>query len=52
MGFTSQKNIGLDKRTLNGRLSYNWNPKQSKTNNLDLINLQYVRNLNPCRVGI
>jgi len=47
MGFTSQKNIGLDKRTLNGRLSYNWNPKQNKTNNLDLINLQYVRNLNP-----
>ena len=47
MGFTSQKNIGLDKRTLNGRLSYNWNPKQSKTNSLDLINLQYVRNLNP-----
>lgn len=46
-GFTSQKNIGLDKRTFNGRLSYNWFPSQKTTNTLDLINLQYVRNLNP-----
>lgn len=46
-GFTSQKNIGLDKRTLNGRLSYNWFPKKTTTNTLDLLNLQYVRNLNP-----
>ena len=41
------KNIGLDKRTLNGRLSYNWFPKKTTTNTLDLLNLQYVRNLNP-----
>lgn len=46
-GFTSQKNIGLDKRTLNGRLSYNWLPSKNTTNTLDLLNLQYVRNLNP-----
>ena len=46
-GFTSQKNIGLDKRTLNGRLSYNWFPKKTTNNTLDLLNLQYVRNLNP-----
>jgi len=46
-GFTSQKNIGLDKRTLNGRLSYNWFTKKTTTNTLDLLNLQYVRNLNP-----
>jgi outer membrane protein assembly factor BamA len=46
-GFSSQKNIGLDKQTLNGRLSYNWFPKETATNTLDLLNLQYVRNLNP-----
>ena len=46
-GFTSQKNIGLDKRTLNGRLSYNWFHKKTTNNTLDLLNLQYVRNLNP-----
>jgi hypothetical protein len=46
-GFSSQKNIGLDKRTLNGRLSYKWFPKITTTNTLDLLNLQYVRNLNP-----
>ena len=46
-GFTGQKNIGLDKQTFNGRLRYNWFPKKNITNTLDLINLQYVRNLNP-----
>lgn len=46
-GFTSQKNIGLDKQTFNGRLRYNWFSKKNVTNTLDLINLQYVRNLNP-----
>jgi hypothetical protein len=46
-GFSSQKNIGLDKRTLNGKLSYKWFPKITTTNTLDLLNLQYVRNLNP-----
>lgn len=46
-GFTGQKNIGLDKQTFNARLRYNWFPKKNTTNTLDLINLQYVRNLNP-----
>ena len=46
-GFTGQKNIGLDKQTFNGRLRYNWFPKKNVTNTLDLINLQFVRNLNP-----
>jgi outer membrane protein assembly factor BamA len=43
---TSQTNIGLDKQTINGILSYNWHPSQKITNRLDLFNLQYVRNLN------
>lgn len=47
LGFTSQTNIGLDKQTVNGILNYNWNPSESVTNNLDLFNAQYVRNLNP-----
>jgi outer membrane protein assembly factor BamA len=47
VGFTGQKNIGLDKQTFNGRLRYNWFPKKNTTNTFDLLNLQYVRNLNP-----
>lgn len=47
LGFTSQTNIGLDKRTVNGILNYNWLPKEKLTNSLDLFNVQYVRNLNP-----
>ena len=46
-GFTGQTNIGLDKQTFNGILSYNWFPSKKVTNTLDLINFQYVRNLNP-----
>ena len=44
---TSQKNIGLDKRTFSGNFSYNWLPNPQVTNRLDLFNVQYVRNLNP-----
>ena len=47
LGFTSQTNIGLDKQTVNGIFNYNWNPSGTVTNNLDLFNIQYVRNLNP-----
>ena len=47
VGFTGQKNIGLDKQTFNGRLRYNWFTKKNTTNTFDLLNLQYVRNLNP-----
>ena len=46
-GFTGQPNIGLAKQTFNGILSYNWFPSEKITNSLDLINFQYVRNLNP-----
>ncbi|WP_348634881.1 BamA/TamA family outer membrane protein [Winogradskyella sp. SYSU M77433] len=43
---TSQQNIGLDKQTLSGVLSYNWYPSRTVTNNLELFNVQYVKNLN------
>ena len=47
LGFTSQTNIGLDKQTVNGIISYNWFPSETVTNSIDLFNVQYVRNLNP-----
>lgn len=43
---TSQQNIGLDKQTLSGALSYNWFPSKMVTNSLDLFNVQFVNNLN------
>lgn len=43
---TSQQNIGLDKQTLSGLLSYNWNPSKTVTNTLELFNVQFVKNLN------
>ncbi|MCF7560974.1 BamA/TamA family outer membrane protein [Sabulilitoribacter multivorans] len=43
---TSQTNIGLDKQTLSGIFSYNWQPNKKVSNRLDLFNIQYVRNLN------
>lgn len=43
---TSQRNIGLDKQTFTGMLSYNWYPNQKVTNTLDLFNAQFVKNLN------
>lgn len=45
-GATSQRNIGLDKQTLNGIFNYNWYPSTKVTNNLDLFNIQFVKNLN------
>lgn len=43
---TSQRNIGLDKQTLSGTLNYNWYPSKKVTNNVDLFNVQFVKNLN------
>lgn len=43
---TSQRNIGLDKQTSTGILSYNWYPNQKVTNTLDIFNAQFVKNLN------
>jgi len=44
---TSQQNIGLDRQTLSSIFSYNWFPSETVTNTLELLNIQYVRNLNP-----
>ncbi|BAO76221.1 hypothetical protein WPG_1991 [Winogradskyella sp. PG-2] len=43
---TSQQNIGLDKQTLSSIVSYNWFPSKTVTHNLELFNVQFVKNLN------
>lgn len=46
-GFSKQRNIGLDKENFTGGIAYNWSPKRFNTAKLELLNAQYVRNLNP-----
>lgn len=46
IGTSFQRNIGLDKQTLNSVLSYNWTPSEFKKHSIELINVQYVRNVN------
>ncbi|RDY58065.1 outer membrane protein assembly factor [Flagellimonas nanhaiensis] len=47
VGTNFQKNIGLDKISLNTVLSYNWSPTISVKNNVELLNVEFVRNVNP-----
>jgi len=49
IGTNFQKNIGLDKQNFNTILGYNWSATQSKKNALELINIQFIRNINPGR---
>ncbi|MAN27836.1 MULTISPECIES: translocation and assembly module lipoprotein TamL [Mesonia] len=46
VGVSSQENIGLDKQNVTGKLNYRWYPNNELTHKLDLLDLQYVRNLN------
>lgn len=46
LGATSQKNIGLDKQTINGLFNYKWNPSTKITNNFGLFNIQFIKNVN------
>src|SRR5690606_15974021 len=46
MGTNFQRNIGLDKQSLNTVLSYNWVPNDRLRNNLELLNVEFVRNVN------
>ncbi|GGE27738.1 translocation and assembly module lipoprotein TamL [Psychroflexus planctonicus] len=46
VGFSSQQNIGLDRRNFTGSFSYRWKPRRQVSNQLDLINVQFVNNLN------
>lgn len=49
VGTSFQKNIGLDKQTFNTIYGYNWTPNDFVKNALELINVQYVRNVNSNR---
>lgn len=44
-GFSAQNNIGLDRQTINTVFNYRWKPSQVRSDQLDLFNVQYVRNL-------
>ena len=49
LGTSFQKNIGLDKQTLNSILGYNWSPNDHKKHTVELLNIQFVNNVNPDR---
>lgn len=46
MGASAQNNIGLDRRAVNGILNYSWKPSRIVSYQMDLLNVQYVKNLN------
>ena len=41
-----QINIGLDKENFSGALNYAWQPRKNTSFRVDLVNAQFVRNLN------
>ncbi len=47
VGTNFQRNLGLDRQTFNTVLSYNWTPSLSLKNNIELMNVEFVRNVNP-----
>ena len=49
VGTTFQKNIGLDKISLNNILGYYWTPSLQNNHAVELLNVQFVRNVNPDR---
>ncbi|RZJ64551.1 MAG: outer membrane protein assembly factor [Flavobacterium sp.] len=46
LGYAKQQNIGLDKENFTGTYTYSWTPKRFYTARLDVLNIQYVKNLN------
>lgn len=46
LGTSFQKNIGLDKQAFNTVLGYNWIPSDFIKHNVELLNVQFVRNVN------
>ncbi|RIA08734.1 surface antigen-like protein [Flavobacteriaceae bacterium MAR_2010_72] len=43
---SGQRNIGLDKQSFSGIINYRWKPSRTVTNDTDLFNVQFVKNLN------
>ncbi|WP_121667744.1 translocation and assembly module lipoprotein TamL [Mesonia aquimarina] len=46
VGVSTQNNIGLDKQNVTGKYFYRWYPSEELTHRFELLDLQYVRNLN------
>ena len=47
IGTNFQRNIGLDRQSLNSILSYNWSPDNLRRNTIELLNIEFVRNTDP-----
>ncbi len=47
LGSSFQQNIGLDKQAFNAILGYNWTPSDFKKKNVELLNVEFVRNVKP-----
>lgn len=45
-GYAKQTNIGLDKQNFTANIEYNWLPKRNTNARFDLINIQYIKNVN------
>ncbi len=46
VGYIKQENIGLDKQNFTSSLNYNWNPNDNVKARFELLNVQFVKNLN------
>lgn len=46
LGTSVQQNIGLDRQNITGLIRYNWIPSKKNTFSLELLNLQFIKNLN------
>jgi hypothetical protein len=46
IGYIKQENIGLDKQNFTSSLNYNWNPREGVKVRLELLNIQFVKNVN------
>jgi len=47
IGYSSQKNIGLDKQRFTAIAKYNWKPSKKIQHEIEVLNAQYIENLNP-----
>jgi outer membrane translocation and assembly module TamA len=47
VGYSKQTNIGLDKQNFTSSLVYNWTPRKNAAFRFDLLNIQFVKNINP-----
>ena len=46
LGYSTQQNIGLDRRSLNASLSYRWKSEQRISHQFSLANIEFINNLN------